>query len=181
MEEAKTAKCKFLLLIFSFYIRYYEGFCGSVGGRDPLYRCLLLRKENKETFSKMRKTGEDIKRKQNTIQALNNENNVKKLEKEVRMNLPTTVLFNNFLKIHFIIKSLSSVTKCQQLIFPQLSLSLLFIFHLQRDRYKKQFLSGERNDNHGNVIEESSQNLKLIYQIHLYEGNTHTHKHSHTL
>ena len=49
----------------------------------------------------MRKTGEDIKRKQNTIQALNNENNVKKLEKEVRMNLPTTVLFNNFLKIHF--------------------------------------------------------------------------------
>ena len=63
MEEAKTAKCKFLLLIFSFYIRYYEGFCGSVGGRDPLYMCLLLCKENKETFSKMRKTGEDIKRK----------------------------------------------------------------------------------------------------------------------
>ena len=60
LEEAKIAKCKFLLLIFSFYIRYYEGFCG--GGRDPLYRCLLLHKENKETSSKMRKIGEDIKR-----------------------------------------------------------------------------------------------------------------------
>ena len=29
LEEAKIAKCKFLLLIFSFYIRYYEGFCGG--------------------------------------------------------------------------------------------------------------------------------------------------------
>ena len=63
MEEAKIAKCKFLLLIFSFYIRYYEGFYGSMGSRDPLYRCLLVHKENKETSSKMRKTGEDIKRK----------------------------------------------------------------------------------------------------------------------
>ena len=30
----------------------------------------------------MRKTGEDIKRKQKMIQALNNENDIKKLEKE---------------------------------------------------------------------------------------------------
>ena len=35
---------------------------GGWGGRDPLYRCLLLHKKNKETSSKMRKTGEDIKR-----------------------------------------------------------------------------------------------------------------------
>jgi len=44
------------------------------------------------------------------IQALNNENNVKKIEKEVRMNLSTIILFNNFLTIYFFIKSLSSIT-----------------------------------------------------------------------
>lgn len=51
----------------------------------------------------MRKTGKGIKRRQNKMQALNNEKNVKKLEERgVRMNLPTTIfLLNSFLKIHF--------------------------------------------------------------------------------
>lgn len=67
------------------------------------------------------------------IQALNNENDVRKLEKEVRMNLPTTVLFNNFLKIHFIIKSLSSVTKCQQLIFLTFIIFTLYTSSVERE------------------------------------------------
>lgn len=41
LEEAKIAKCKFLLLIFSFYIRYYEGFCGRMGGQRSTLQVLI--------------------------------------------------------------------------------------------------------------------------------------------